>query len=31
MNFQQKIIQYMIGTITSCGKKWIELEKYNKK
>ena len=27
MNFQQEVIKYVIGTITSCGKKVIELEK----
>ena len=27
MNFQQKLIQYVIATITSCGKKIVRIRK----
>ena len=31
MNFKLHVIQYVIGIVTLCGKKMIELEKYNNK
>ena len=31
MNYPLKVVNYVIGTISSCNQKMIEFEKYNRK